>query len=139
MQRTLVLIKPDAVAKNVWLNIIKTYEKYDLEIGPIRIFSPMPSALVKQFYAEHEGKRFFNDLVLFMSQGTTIAMMIVGYNVIALVRAINGDTRPSEAVRGTIRREYGSDSDTPENAVHGSANSDDAEREIKLIFGNQYS
>ena len=138
MQRTLVLIKPDAVADGVWLDIIKIYEKHELAIGKTAIFAPLPASIVQELYREHEGKSFYDRLVSFMQSGITIALCIVGLNAIALVRAINGATRPHEAKEGTIRHLYGSTgTNQPANAVHGSANPTDAERELKLVFGEK--
>ena len=137
MQRTLVLIKPDAVAADVWLDIINIYRKYDLAICKTAIFPKLPNRIVKELYQEHEGKGFYDELVSFMQSGPTIALCIVGLNVIALVRAINGATRPDQAAEGTIRHTYGLTGNGPANVVHGSANSADAERELKLIFGEK--
>lgn len=138
MQRTLVLIKPDAVERNVWLNIIHLYERFRLNILKTRIMSPMPIETAETLYAEHKGKDFYDELIAHMTQGTTIALMIVGENVVTLVRAINGATKPEEAVEGTIRYAFGKRGKGPANAVHGSANPEDAEREIDLIFKYDY-
>ena len=134
MQRTLVLIKPDAVQSRVWLDIIKFYEKYGLKIMATRILTPMPLELAEQLYAEHKGQHFYDSLIAHMTQGVTIALVIVGYNVVALVRAMNGATKPEEAVEGTVRHRFAERGNGPANAVHGSANSVDAEREVKLFF-----
>ena len=134
MQRTLVLIKPDAVKEGVWLDIIKFYEKHGLEILATRIFTPMPLELAEQLYTEHKGQHFYDSLIDHMTQGITIALMIVGHNVVALVRAMNGATKPEEAVEGTIRHRFAERGKGPANAVHGSANPADAEREVNLFF-----
>ena len=134
MQRSLVLIKPDVVKKGVWLDVIKVYEGHGLTIGQTRIFSPMSKQMARKLYSEHQGKDFFGELIEFMTKGQTIALMIVGQNAVSLVRALNGATKPNEAEEGTIRKMFGSQG--PANAVHGSANSVDAERELRLIFHN---
>ena len=134
MQRSLVLIKPDAVQKGVWLDIIKTYEQYGLNIGQTRIMSPMNRHEAIQIYDEHRGEIFYDELIAFMTKGITIALMIVGNNAIALVRAINGATKPHEAEEGTIRKKYGGSG--PANSVHGSATTDYAQRELSLVFNN---
>jgi nucleoside-diphosphate kinase len=135
MERTLVLIKPDAVRADYWLEIIKIYEQHGLIIRKTKMFSPLPECAVKELYREHEGKDFYDGLVAFMQSGTTIALIIGDLNAVALVRAINGATKPENAVLGTIRFQYGTRGGGPKNAVHGSASSADAEREIALIFG----
>lgn len=134
MQRTLVLIKPDAVQSDVWLDIIKHYEKHGLKVVAARILTPMSPYLAEQLYAEHKGQHFYSELIAHMTQGITIALMIVGHNVIALVRAINGATKPEEAVEGTVRHRFAERGKGPANAVHGSANPIDAEREVNLFF-----
>ena len=134
MEQTLILIKPDAVHDDVWLNIIKTYEARGLQIVETRIMSPMPLALAQKLYAEHAGKDFYKKLLQHMTDGTTIALKVVGDNAIALAREINGATNPSEALPGTIRYEYGSRIFPPANAVHASAHAADAKRELALFF-----
>jgi nucleoside-diphosphate kinase len=134
MQRTLVLIKPDAVKNDLWLDIIRFYEKHNLKITSTRILTPMPLELAEQLYAEHKGQHFYDSLIAHMTQGITIALMIVGYNVVALVRAVNGATKPEEAVEGTVRYKFGFKGKGPANAVHGSANPTDAEKEVNLFF-----
>lgn len=134
MERTLVLIKPDAVKIGAWLDIIKVYEEEGFKITSRKIFV-MPEPIVRELYREHEGKSFYNKLIEFMQSGITIALILTGANAVERVRIINGATNPEEAAKGTIRYEYGSTADgSPENAVHGSASSADAEREIAIVF-----
>ena len=107
MNSTLVLIKPDAVANNVWLEIIEFYQSV-LAIGKVLIFKPLPIEIVIKLYEEHEGKEFYSELIMFMSQGITIALEIKGHDglehgVVEYVRQLNGSTNPAKAAKGTLR------------------------------------
>lgn len=133
-QKTLVLIKPDATQNEVWLNIIRIYQRYNLHISATRILAPMPLELAEQLYAEHKGKDFYDGLIAHMTQGVTIALTIFGSNVIDIVRAINGATKHEDTADGSIRSLYGSAKNRYATAVHGSANQVDAEREVDLFF-----
>ena len=135
--RTLVLIKPDAVEKEVWLEIIKIYERHGLTIADTKIFAPLPLSVATDLYREHEGKFFYEGLVEFMTNGVTIALCVTGPNAVERIRGINGATDPAKAERGTIRRIHGTDG--CRNAVHGSAKAEDAERELELVFGARKS
>ncbi len=133
MERTLVLIKPDAVKKQVWFNIMKLYQDSGLEIAQARIFTPFPLGMARDLYREHEGKDFYWELMGFMTQGTVIALCITGRDdTVAFVRELNGATKPSEAALYTVRKRWGTDG--CKNAVHGSANAIAAERELKIVF-----
>jgi nucleoside-diphosphate kinase len=133
MQKTLVLIKPDAVAREVWLEIIRSYEHHGLAISKTAIFAPLSPRMTDLLYSEHVGKSYYGELFSFTTRGITIALCVEGPNAVARVRAINGATKPDEAGEGTIRKRYGFSG--PANAVHGSANSAEAERELKIVFG----
>ena len=134
MERTLVLIKPEAVEKEVWFWIIKLYENHSLMIAKTKVFAPLPTQIAEQLYAEHKEKDFYPGLFAYVTSGITIALCVVGDNAVAAVRAINGATKPNEAAEGTIRKLYGTDG--RRNAAHGSANLADAERECKIVFGD---
>ena len=131
MEKTLVLIKPDAVHMRVVGNIISKYENEMLNILHIKILIP-DKELLEKHYEEHRNKDFFPELIEFMSGGRVVAMVLEGKNVISKVRKINGDTNPNKAKENTIRNLYGTD--LTFNAVHGSDNLESAEREIKLWF-----
>ncbi|MFO7888304.1 MAG: nucleoside-diphosphate kinase [Eubacteriales bacterium] len=131
MEKTLVLIKPDAVHMRVVGNIISKYENEMLNILHIKILIP-DKELLEKHYEEHRNKDFFPELIEFMSGGRVVAMVLEGKNVISKVRKINGDTNPNKAKENTIRNLYGTD--LTFNAVHGSDNPESAEREIKLWF-----
>ncbi|MDW7668595.1 MAG: nucleoside-diphosphate kinase [Bacillota bacterium] len=133
MERTLVLIKPDAVHMRVVGNIISKYEDKMLDISHIKILIP-DRELLEQHYAEHRSKDFFPELIEFMSGGRVVAMVLEGDDVISEVRKINGDTNPNKAAENTIRNLYGTD--LTFNAVHGSDSTESAEREINLWFEN---
>ncbi len=133
MERTLVLIKPDAVHMRVVGNIISKYEDKMLDISHIKILIP-DRELLGQHYDEHRNKDFFPELIEFMSGGRVVAMVLEGDNVISEVRKINGDTNPNKAAENTIRNLYGTD--LTFNAVHGSDSPESAEREINLWFEN---
>ena len=131
MEKTLVLIKPDAMKKNIIGKIISMYEEKGLVIEDCKMVVPGRNILEKH-YEEHIGKDFFEDLIKFMEGEKIVALVVKGENSISIVRQINGATDPRKADPGTIRYLYGTD--IQQNAVHGSANKDDAKREIKIWF-----
>lgn len=131
MEKTLVLIKPDAVKKNVIGNIIAMYEEKNLVIEDMYI-TVAERATLDEHYAEHVEKGFYPELADFMSSGKIVVIKVAGEGAIAKVRQINGATNPEEAEEGTIRKAFGTD--IGENAVHGSADASDAERELKIWF-----
>lgn len=131
MEKTLVLIKPDAVKKNAIGNIIAMYEKNDLVVEDMYI-TVADRAILDEHYAEHVEKGFYPELAEFMSSGRIVVLKVAGEGAVAKVRAINGATNPAEAEEGTIRKAFGTD--IGENAVHGSADAADAERELKIWF-----
>lgn len=134
MERTLVLIKPDAVAKDVWRQILNRYEVEGFEIARSRILQ-MTEDMAKKFYAEHEGRPYFPELIEHMISGVLIALDIQGEDVVERVRKLHGATNPLEAAEGTIRKLYGEPVRGPKNAVHGSDSSESAERELDIVFG----
>ena len=133
MEMTLSIIKPDAVAKNVIGQIGQRFEDAGLKI----VASKMIHLSVKKahgFYAEHEGKPFFNALVEFMTSGPVVVQVLAGENAIMLNRALMGNTNPKEAEAGTIRADFAESIDA--NAVHGSDSPASAQREIAYFFEN---
>lgn len=132
-ERTLALIKPDGVAAKHTGDIIELIENNGLTITRIKKLT-MPRATAKEFYAEHAGKPFFNDLMNYMTSGPIMAMELQGPNAVATWRALMGATDPKEAAPGTIRRMFAKNKSS--NVVHGSMTCEDAQRESALAFGD---
>lgn len=132
IERTLSIIKPDAVAKNVIGEIVSRFEKADLKIVAMQM-KQLSKADAEGFYAEHKERPFFADLVAFMTSGPVVVQVLEGENAIALNRELMGATNPKEAAEGTIRRDFAESIDA--NAVHGSDSAASAEREIAYFFG----
>ncbi|MFW1678455.1 nucleoside-diphosphate kinase [Pontibacter sp. JAM-7] len=131
-ERTLSIIKPDAVAKNVIGEIESRFEKAGLKIVALEM-KQLSQAEAEGFYAEHKERPFFADLVAFMTSGPVVVQALEGENAIALNRELMGATNPKEAAEGTIRRDFAESIDA--NAVHGSDSAASAEREIAYFFG----
>ncbi|SIQ56387.1 nucleoside-diphosphate kinase [Marinobacterium stanieri] len=132
VERTLSIIKPDAVAKNVIGEIESRFEKAGLKIVEMQM-KQLSQADAEGFYAEHKERPFFADLVAFMTSGPVVVQVLEGENAIALNRDLMGATNPQEAAEGTIRRDFAESIDA--NAVHGSDSPASAEREIAYFFG----
>jgi nucleoside-diphosphate kinase len=130
-QRTFSIIKPDAVAKNVIGEIVSRFEKAGLRIVASRM-ERLSDDRAKGFYAEHEGKPFYGELVEYMTSGPVIVQVLEGDEAISRNRELMGATNPEQADPGTIRRDF-ADSMTA-NAVHGSDAPASAEREIAYFF-----
>ena len=116
-ERTLSIIKPDAVSKNVVGDIVSRFENAGLKIIAMRM-ERLSQERAKGFYAEHDGKPFFKDLVSFMTSGPVVLQVLEGENAIARNRELMGSTNPQEAEPGTIRADFAKSIDA--NAVHGS-------------------
>ncbi|AYJ50184.1 nucleoside-diphosphate kinase [Rhodococcus sp. P1Y] len=133
-ERTLVLIKPDGVARRYVGEILGRIEKKGLSIAALELKS-VPTELASAHYAEHESKPFFPDLLEFITSGPVVAAVLEGPRAIAAFRQIAGGTDPVEkAVPGTIRADLALDGQ--QNLVHGSDSVESAEREIALWFPN---
>lgn len=129
MERTLVIIKPEAVTKKLVGKIISIYEDNRLEIiHAHRVLATR--AVLEQHYADLVGKDFFDDVVTYMSSSPILVLILEGENVVSIVREINGATNPSKTRPGTIRYMYGEN--VQENAVHGSESIEVAKREIEI-------
>ena len=133
IQRTLSIIKPDAVAKNVIGEIISRFETNDLKIIAAKLIT-LSDSEAGGFYAEHEGKPFYNDLIAFMTSGPVFIQVLEGEDAIAKNRELMGNTDPSKADVGTIRADFAQTIDA--NAVHGSDSTDSATREISYFFND---
>lgn len=131
VERTLSIIKPDAVAKNVIGEIISRFEKGGLRVVAAKMLQ-LSNERAGGFYAEHEGKPFFEPLMEFMTSGPVIVQVLEGENAIARNRELMGATNPKEADAGTIRADFAESIDA--NAVHGSDSPASAEREIGYFF-----
>ncbi|NVK40972.1 MAG: nucleoside-diphosphate kinase [Oceanospirillaceae bacterium] len=132
IERTLSIIKPDAVAKNVIGEIESRFEKAGLKLVEMQM-KRLSKEEAEGFYAEHKERPFFGDLVSFMTSGPVVVQVLEGENAIALNRELMGATNPKEAAEGTIRRDFAESIDA--NAVHGSDSPASAEREIAYFFG----
>ncbi|VAX10683.1 Nucleoside diphosphate kinase [hydrothermal vent metagenome] len=131
IERTLSIIKPDAVGKNVIGKIYSRFEKVGLRIVAARMMQ-LSREKAEGFYAVHKERPFFNDLVEFMISGPVIVQALEGENAVAAHREIIGATNPAEAAAGTIRADFAKTVD--ENAVHGSDAAETAATEIAYFF-----
>lgn len=131
MERSLVLIKPDAVEKNIIGKIISMYEENDLKVVNLKM-EKISKELATEHYEEHSGKGFFESLIDFITRGPLCALIVEGENAIEKIRKINGSTNPETAEEGTIRKLYASSN--AENCVHASDSLESAQREINLWF-----
>lgn len=131
MERTLVLIKPDAMQRSLAGEIIGRLERRGLRIVGIRMLH-MDEALAREHYAAHEGKAFFQGLLQYITSSPIIAAVFEGKNAVEIARQSMGATNPAQAAPGTIRGDLGID--TGRNLVHGSDSLEAAEKEIRLFF-----
>ena len=131
IERTLSIIKPDAVARNVIGELYGRFEKAGLKIVAARMLR-LDAKSAGGFYAEHKGKPFYDDLIEFMTSGPVMVQVLEGENAVTLNRELMGATNPAEAEPGTIRADYARSIDA--NAVHGSDSTTSAEREIGYFF-----
>ncbi len=131
MERTLVLIKPDAMQRGLAGEIISRLERRGLRIVAMRLFQ-MDEALARRHYAEHEGKGFYQTLVDFITVCPIVAAVCEGPKAVEIVRATMGATDPRKAAPGTIRGDLGIN--ITQNLIHGSDSLESARREIALFF-----
>lgn len=131
---TFSIIKPDAVRKNKIGEILARFESAGLKIVAARL-EHLSSEKAQRFYAEHQGKPFFEDLIKFMTSGPCLLQVLEGENAVNLNRELMGATNPQEAIEGTIRRDFAESIDA--NAVHGSDSPASAKREIEFFFQTQ--
>ena len=133
-ERTLSIIKPDAVSKNVIGKIISRFEDNNLKIVAGKLIQ-LDDAMASGFYAEHEGRPFFEDLKKFMTSGPVFVQVLEGEGAILKNRELMGNTNPQEAAPGTIRADFAKSIDA--NAVHGSDSEASAAREINYFFKDE--
>lgn len=130
-ERTLSIVKPDAVARNLIGEILSRFEKGGLAVVAARMLRPSPE-MIGGFYAEHRGKPFYDALVEYMCSGPIMVQVLEGENAIQINRQLMGATDPKQAAPGTIRADFAESIDA--NAVHGSDSPASAAREIAYFF-----
>jgi nucleoside-diphosphate kinase len=133
MDRTLILIKPDAFARGLTGEIIARFERKGLGIVALQ-YMTMSDQMARQHYAEHEGKGFFGELVEFITSGPLVAMVLEGEQAVTAARQVIGATNPLEASPGSIRGDFAIA--VGQNMVHGSDSPESAQREAALFFPN---
>lgn len=131
LERTLSIIKPDAVAQNAIGAILGRFEAAGLRIIAARM-KVLTQIEAESFYSEHIGKPFYEPLVRFMTSGPCLVSVLEGDNAVAAHRALLGATNPRDAAAGTIRADFGTGA--PQNAAHGSDSVDNAQKEIAFFF-----
>ena len=134
IERTLSIIKPDAVGKNLIGKIISRFEDNQLTMVAGKLIH-LSDEMASGFYAEHEGKPFFEDLKKFMTSGPVFVQVLEGDNAVQKNRDLMGSTNPKEATPGTIRADFAKSIDA--NAVHGSDSIESAKREIEYFFSSE--
>jgi nucleoside-diphosphate kinase len=132
LEKTLTIIKPDAMKKRLAGTILAILEEKGFEILALRR-TRLTEAQAKAFYAEHRDKPFYGSLVAYITSGPVIVAVLQREDAVKELRTLMGATNPKEAAEGTIRRLYGENIER--NAIHGSANLDDARREVTFFFG----
>jgi nucleoside-diphosphate kinase len=132
LERTLILVKPDAFARGLTGEIIARFENKGLKIAAMRHMQ-VTDDLAKEHYAEHDGKPFFGELVEFITSGPIVALVLEGESAIKAARQVIGATNPLEAAPGSIRGDFAIA--VGQNMVHGSDSPESGEREAKLFFG----
>ena len=146
-ERTLILVKPDGVERNLTGQVLARFERKGYRIAELKMLVPSRE-LLEQHYAEHEGKPFYEPLVSYMGSGPVVALVLEGNGVVAVdkrvaqrvvegARTLMGSSHPTTAAPGTIRGDFGRDwgESVQKNLVHGSDSSESADREIALWFG----
>jgi nucleoside-diphosphate kinase len=131
MERTLILVKPDAFARSLTGEIIARFERKGLRLAALKQMT-MSRELAERHYAEHEGKPFFEELVSFITSGPLVAMVLAGDQAVTAARQVIGVTNPLEASSGSIRGDYAIA--VGQNMVHGSDSTESAAREVALFF-----
>jgi len=131
MERTLILIKPDAFARNLSGEIIARFERKGLRLVALSLMT-MGRELAAEHYAEHEGKGFYEELVTFITSGPLVAMVLEGEQAVVAARQVIGATDPLQATTGSIRGDFAIE--VGQNMVHGSDSPESAAREVALFF-----
>jgi nucleoside-diphosphate kinase len=131
VDRTLILVKPDAFARNLTGAILARFERKGLRIVALKLMT-MDRSLAEEHYAEHDGKPFFGELVDFITSGPLVAMVLEGHEAVVAARQVIGATNPLEAAPGSIRGDFALE--VGQNMVHGSDSNEAAAREVGLFF-----
>ncbi len=131
MERTLILVKPDAFARNLSGEIIARFERKGLRLAALQLMT-MTRELAARHYAEHEGKPFYGELVEFITSGPLVAMVLEGEQAVKAARQMIGATNPLDAAPGSIRGDFAIA--VGQNMVHGSDSPESAAREVGLFF-----
>ena len=131
MDRTLILVKPDAFARNLTGEILARFERKGLRIVAMRLLT-MDRHLAEQHYAEHQGKGFYEELVSFITSGPLVALVLEGQDAVVAARQVIGATNPLEATTGSIRGDFAIE--VGQNMVHGSDSPESAQREVGIWF-----
>ncbi|MEZ4553776.1 MAG: nucleoside-diphosphate kinase [Dehalococcoidia bacterium] len=134
MERTLILVKPDAMQRGLAGQILARFERRGLRMVGLRLLK-VDRNMAKRHYAEHVGKPFFDGLVNYITSAPIVAAVFEGTNAVAAARQLMGSTRPTEAAPGTIRADFGLE--VGRNLVHGSDSVASAKREIDIFFEGQ--
>ena len=133
MERTLILVKPDAFARSLTGEIIARFERKGLRLVALTLMT-MTRDLAARHYAEHEGKGFYEELVTFITSGPLVAMVLEGEQAVVAARQVIGATNPLEATTGSIRGDFAIA--VGQNMVHGSDSTESAAREVALFFAD---
>ena len=133
MDRTLILVKPDAFERQLTGEIIARFERKGLQLAELKLMT-VSDELARRHYAEHEGRDFFDALVTFITSGPIVAMVLEGPNAVAGARQLIGATDGVKAAPGSIRGDHALE--VQRNLVHGSDSAESAAREIELFFGD---
>jgi len=134
MEKSLVLIKPDAVERNLIGAIIARLEERGMKLLALKMLR-MDRKLAEKHYAVHSDKPFFKGLVAYITSGPIVACVFGGENAVEVIRGVMGATDPAKAAPGTIRRDFAQDIER--NAVHGSDSPENAKKEIALFFSDK--
>jgi len=130
-EQTLIIVKPDAVKRNLVEEILSRFKKKGFSISKLKTFN-FTVEMAEQFYSVHRSKPFFGELVSFITSGTVVAAIIEGDNVINITREIIGKTNPKEASQGTIRGDFGTG--ILENSIHASDSRESFDKEVNVVF-----
>ena len=130
-EQTLIIIKPDAVKRNLVGEILSRFEKKGFTISKLKALN-FTVEMAEQFYSAHNSKPFFGELVSFITSRKVVAAVIEGENVIGATREIIGKTNPKDAAPGTIRGDFGID--ITENSIHASDSSESFDKEVNVVF-----
>ncbi|HAR62220.1 MAG: nucleoside-diphosphate kinase [Candidatus Margulisiibacteriota bacterium] len=134
MERTFVMIKPDAVSRGLSGSIINRFEQRNIKIVAMKMMI-LSESFAAIHYAEHVGKSFYDELISFITSGPVLAMVLESPNVISIARAMMGKTNSADAAPGTIRGDYSMSNQ--QNIIHGSDSFESAQREISHFFKNE--